>query len=62
MARAAVAAADSHAGLSGTEQPLVRWQVLRAYLEDGSPLAPVADENDVRAPSKVVRNERTGGI
>jgi putative transposase len=41
-----------HAGLPGLaeaqrEQALARWQVLRAHLEDGCPLARVAGEHGV---------------
>jgi hypothetical protein len=62
MARAIAAVADSQAGLSGTEKGRLPAGSCCAYLGDGSPLAPVALENDVRAPSKVVQDERTGGI
>lgn len=69
MAFAADGADDSHAGLSGLspaqrEQALARWQVLRAHLEDGCPLARIAGEHDV--PERTLRRwlaaYRTGGL
>ncbi len=69
MAFAADGADDSHAGLSGLspaqrEQALARWQVLRAHLEDGCPLARIAGEHGV--PERTLRRwlaaYRTGGL
>jgi putative transposase len=69
VAFAADSAGESHAGLSGLtpaqrDQALARWQVLRAHLEDGCPLARVAGEHGV--PERTLRRwlagYRTGGL
>ena len=69
MAGAADSADGSHAGLSGLtpaqrDQALARWQVLRAHLEDGCPLARVAGQHGV--PERTLRRwlaaYRAGGL